>query len=68
VSEANVQQLPILIGHHNADNTSAEIRKTDFHTLLIGQRIEVGGHACMLGLKMTAQQSALSGLLTRSTS
>ena len=45
VSQTDITELAIAVGHHNGDNAPAKVSDADFHARLVGEDIEGGAIA-----------------------
>ena len=68
VAEADVEHVAMAVRHKDTDDASAEIGEAYFHTIVVGEGIEVGGHTEMFGLKIAAEQATLGRAFIFSTS
>ena len=59
VSQADIDELAVLVGHHDADDASSEVCEADLHAVGVGQGVEIR----LFRLEIAAEKSGLCGLL-----
>ena len=58
LADADVLQLALLVGHHDADHACAEVRHAHLHACFVAQRVEVGFLPLQFGLEVGTFQPA----------